>query len=285
MADTENENRPAGRSSIFFKNVAVFLLSAAVVLGLLHYSKSTGAVVSTGGSRVLVAVHDLELGAVVSGADVAWRSARVPRGFAAVKFETTRQATMIGSIVVGAVRAGEFVPLAALAPAGDGFSIAAAIAAGRNAVTIPAGKIGSGVALLAVGDRVDVLLATDAQRVRAVAGKATSSEQLGSTLVVRDARVLNISVAARRDAARNAGRAVTLDLSLDEVQKVALALTAGTLHLALRSGNGTRNDGPRHMTTVSELLAPGMGAFLEPSNKTQVTVIQGRKIQSIEVTR
>ena len=284
MTDFDNGQVKGRGTPLVLKNAAAFLLSAGVAVFALHLSRSSFAV-AVGGNRVLVANAELQPGTIVSSADVSWQSVRVPRGFAPINFEGSRQATVLGSIVVSHVSAGAPVPFGSITAAGEGFSIAGGIAAGRSAVTIPADKIGSGVSLLSVGDRVDVVLATDTGRIRGMVGKSTTPSDFGSTLIVRDAKIINISPPLRRDVARNAGRSVTLDLSLDEAQKVALGLTAGTLHLALRSGRGQQDTDMRHMTTVNELLAPGLGTSAEPSATTKVTVIQGRRSQSVEVRR
>lgn len=285
MSGLEDTVEKSGGIPLLLKNIAMFLLSAAVVVLALHYSRGSLAVTSSGGARVLVASQELIPGKIVTSADIKWQGLRAPSGVTPINFEGARHGTLVGSIVKTHVAAGQVVPFSALTPAGDGNSIASAIAAGRSAVTVPAEKIGSGVSLLAPGDRVAVLLATDANKLRQQAGKNASTADYGSTLIVRDARVLNVSPPLRRDTGRNAGRSVTLDLSLDEAQKIAIGLTAGTLHFALRSGQGSQEGELIHMTTISELLPPGFGSAAEPPTKTQVTLIQGRRSQSIEVRR
>lgn len=284
MNTLEDTVEKPGGIPLLLKNAAVFLLSAGVVVLGLHYSRVSLAVTS-GGARVLVASQELIPGKIVTSADVNWQGLRPPRGVTPINFDGARHATLVGSIVAIHVPAGQVIPASALTPAGDGNSIASAIAAGRSAVTVPAERIGSGVALLAPGDRVDVLLATDPNKLRQLAGKNASTADYGSTLIVRDARVLNVAPPLRRDTGRNAGRSVTLDLSLDEAQKVAIGLTAGTLHFALRSGQGSQEGDLAHMTTISQLLPPGFGSAAEPPAKAQVTVIQGRRSQSVEVRR
>lgn len=110
-----------------------------------------------------------------------------------------------GAVAAVALHAGEIVLEGRLAPAGTS-AVAALVPAGHRAVAVPAGD---GLPL-AVGDTVDVLATLDPESARP------------TFPVARDARVVHVGEVA-----------VTVAVTVDEAPRVAFALAAGAVTLAL----------------------------------------------------
>ena len=147
---------------------------------------------------VVVAVHDLPAGHRIGAGDVRrqrWPAALVPPG--------ALSSLDAGEVVAAPVMAGEPVVRGRLGRARAG-PVAAALSAGRRAVTIPAGDTPPPVA---VGDEVDLVAAGSA---------------LAAQVVARGA-----SVVAVRD------RAVVVAVTTDELPAVAGGLVDGTVVVAV----------------------------------------------------
>lgn len=175
---------------------------AAVLTGAFVYSRAAGAEAARhrwGTAReVVVAVHDLAAGHRIEPDDVRrepWPAALVPPGALSSLGE--------GVVVSARVMAGEPVVRGRLGRARAG-PVAAALAAGRRAVTIPVGDTPSPVV---VGDQVDLVVA---------------GSPLDAQVVARGA-----SVVAVRD------RAVVIAVTTDELPAVAGGLVAGTVVVAV----------------------------------------------------
>ncbi len=139
--------------------MTAFLIAAAAAYGVYRYA---GATLRTGyqgqTTPVLVAAHDIELGAVIRPADVRvsqWIGA-LPKG-AVTKLENATDRGVISSLSDG-----EPILESRLAPVGSGGGLAATIKPGMRACAVRVNDI-VGVAGFAVpGMRVDVLIAGNA---------------------------------------------------------------------------------------------------------------------------
>lgn len=285
MSDTIDISDPPGfgqRLALIAKNVGVFCLMGGLVFfgsravrGNLWGASSD--------SKVLVASRNLVAGEILTSADFSWNTAKVPQGVDPVRSD--RKEPVIGAVVVADINSDQVVPQNALVMVGRGYSLAAALAAGRSAITIPSDKLGSGTEILAPGDRVDVLLTTEARKLRQGAGvSGPMSNSLATVLLVHEARVLQVAQPPRREGRRVGMRSVTLDLSPDDAQKVALGMATGTLHILMHSG-ANLPDGTR-ITTLPEIMPVAAEATSDARpRKSKVTVVAGSKTTVIEVAR
>jgi Flp pilus assembly protein CpaB len=176
---------------------------AAVLTGAFVYSRAAGAEAARhrwGTARdVVVAVHDLAAGHRLEPDDVRrepWPAALVPPGALSSLDE--------GVVVSAPVMAGEPVVRGRLGRARAG-PVAAALAAGRRAVTIPVGDTPSPVVV--VGDQVDLVAA---------------GSPLDAQVVARGASVVDVRE-----------RAVVIAVTTDELPAVAGGLVAGTVVVAV----------------------------------------------------
>lgn len=195
--------RPA---PFWLATVGLALVTALTVTGLVGSAQAEVAL--HGDLRpVLVARHDLTAGDVLGVEDAEVR--RWPAAFVA---EGALGEPAGGQVVASPVHAGEAVLAARLAPAGTS-AVAALLPPGARGVAIPAAP---GGLPLSVGDVVDVLATLET-------GDESSSDP--TFPVARAAGVIDVGE-----------EAVTLAVSAREAPRVAYALTAGAVTLALTDG-------------------------------------------------
>lgn len=192
--------------------------------------------------QVLVATKPLPVGTIV-GPD-AFRFQPWPNELMEAAYFVqgkADQAKLVGSVVRVAVSAGQPITLGALIKPGDRGFLAAALSPGMRAMTVPVSVEASVAGFIFPGDRVDLLLT------QTVAGGGDGPPLLTSETFLRNVRVL--ATDQRTSALGEDGKPVvqtfgnvTLELTPRLVEKVNVALRAGTLSLALRSLADTTSD-------------------------------------------
>jgi len=140
---------------------------------------------------------------------------------------------------------------------GERPTLAALISPGMRAFTIPVTEVQGTGGHVMPGDRVDVVLTGDIANQNG--GAPTPQRKLVSSLIVQNVRVLGVDQNANPTTATpTIARSTTLEVSLPDAQRLALASQAGTLSLALRKTGSTDTEPPR-LVMVSDLgpmLAP-----------------------------
>ena len=212
------------------KNLKAFgLLFLALVIGLTAavYAANMASRQSLASNKIVVAAVDIELGGkitpqMLTTAD--WPSGSVPAGaFKEVKDLQDRV------IKVGIMR-GEAIVERKLAPPGSQGGLSAVIAEGKRAMTVRVNDV-VGVAGFALpGNYVDVMVNAQQDKARGEEGRQISKTVLEHVLVLAVAQE-----AGRDDTKPRVVSAVTLELSLDDAEKLDLARSVGTLSLVLRN--------------------------------------------------
>ena len=213
------------------KNIkAIGLLLLALLTGLAAAVYATGWVSRQGGiasNKVVVAAVDIELGSRVNPqmlSTVDWPSGSTPNGsFSDIKALDDRV------VKVGVLR-GEAIMEGKLAPVGTQGGLSAVIATGKRAMTVRVNDV-VGVAGFALpGNYVDVMV--NAQQDK---GRGEDALQISKT-VLEKVLVLAVAQEANRDDTKpKVVSAVTLELSLEDSEKLDLARSVGTLSLVLRN--------------------------------------------------
>lgn len=213
------------------KNIkAIALLVLAVVVGLAAAVYAAGWVAqrsNIASTKVVVAAVDIELGSKINPQMLTttdWPSESVPAdAFKDVKDLQDR-------VVKASMLRGEAIVDRKLSPVGTQGGLSAVIAEGKRAMTVRVNDV-VGVAGFALpGNYVDVML--NAQQERA---KGESANQLSMT-VLEHVLVLAVAQEAGRDDTKpKVVSAVTLELSLEDAEKLDLARSVGTLSLVLRN--------------------------------------------------
>lgn len=231
------------------KNVkAIALLVLAVVIGLAAAVYAAGWVAQRGNiasTKVVVAAVDIELGSKINPQMLTttdWPSESVPSdAFKDVKDLQDR-------VVKASILRGEAVVNRKLSPVGTLGGLSAVIAEGKRAMTVRVNDV-IGVAGFALpGNYVDVMVNTQQER-----SKDNGPNQVSMT-VLEHVLVLAVAQEASRDETKpKVVSAVTLELSLEDAEKLDLARSIGTLSLVLRNQLDKQAAGTKGITRA-ELL-------------------------------
>jgi pilus assembly protein CpaB len=212
---------------------AVGMLIVSIVLGLAVTALAVVWVAQKGviaSNKVVVAVMDIELGSRLSPqmlTTVDWPSGSMPQGaFADLKNLEDR-------VVRTSIQRGEAILNAKLAPVGTQGGLSAVIADGKRAMTVRVNDV-IGVAGFALpGNYVDVMV--NAQQDKEGAKINEEKQQISKT-VLEHVLVLAVAQEAGRDETKpKVVSAVTLELTLEDAEKLDLARNIGTLSLVLRN--------------------------------------------------
>jgi pilus assembly protein CpaB len=236
------------------KNLKAFgLLFLALVIGLTAavYAANMASRQTLASNKIVVAAVDIELGGKITPqmlTTVDWPSGSVPAGaFSEIKNLQDRV------IKVGIMR-GEAIVERKLAPPGSQGGLSAVIAEGKRAMTVRVNDV-VGVAGFALpGNYVDVMVNAQQDKARGEEGRQISKTVLEHVLVLAVAQE-----AGRDDTKPRVVSAVTLELSLDDAEKLDLARSVGTLSLVLRNQVDKQTVATQGITK-SELFGEGKPA-------------------------
>ncbi|MBT9475650.1 Flp pilus assembly protein CpaB [Polaromonas sp.] len=213
------------------KNVkAIGLLFLALMIGLAaavyaaSWASRQGNIAS---NKVVVAAVDIELGSKVNPQMLTttdWPSGSVPPG----AFKDIKE--LQDRVVKVSVLRGDALLERKLAPAGTQGGLSAVIAQGKRAMTVRVNDV-VGVAGFALpGNYVDVMVNAQQDKARGEEGKQISKTVLEHVLVLAVAQE-----SGRDDTKPKVVSAVTLELTLEDSEKLDLARSVGTLSLVLRN--------------------------------------------------
>lgn len=229
--------------AILIIGVALFLALAAVIMAAKWMSEQGPA-----GTRVVVAGADIGQGSrlVATGLQlVDWPSGSVPPGAA------TDIKALEGRIARGDIARGEPVLESKLAPKGATGGLSSVVSAGKRALSVRVNDV-EGVAGFALpGNYVDILV-----NVRGGGSDLASAEPVSKIVLER---ILVLAVAqesAVDDSKPRVVNAVTLELTPDQVEKLDLARSIGSLSLVLRNQVDPNASGTSGATRESVLGLP-----------------------------
>lgn len=197
-------------------------LAAAVYAG--NWASQQGNISS---NKVVVAAVDIEMGSRVNPqmlTSVDWPSGSIPPG----AFKDIKE--LQDRVVKVSVLRGDAVLERKLAPAGTQGGLSAVIAEGKRAMTVRVNDV-VGVAGFALpGNYVDVMVNAQQDKGKGEEGKQISKTVLEHVLVLAVAQE-----SGRDDTKPKVVSAVTLELTLEDSEKLDLARSVGTLSLVLRN--------------------------------------------------
>jgi pilus assembly protein CpaB len=210
---------------------ALGMLVLSMILGLMVTAYAVDWVSRKGtieSNKVVVAASDIELGSklnlqMLTTAD--WPSGSVPQG------AFTELKDLQDRVVRISVQRGEAVLSSKLAPIGTQGGLSAVISEGKRAMTVRVNDV-VGVAGFALpGNYVDVMVNALQER----QGRFEENRQISKT-VLEHVLVLAVAQESSRDDTKpKVVNAVTLELSIDDAEKLDLARNVGTLSLVLRN--------------------------------------------------
>jgi pilus assembly protein CpaB len=209
--------------SLLIIGVALLLALAAVLVAA-KWMGDQGAA----GTRVAVAAVDIGQGSRLAAASVQlvdWPAGAVPPG------AVTDVKQLADRVTRTDIARGEPVLESKLAPPGTTGGLSAVVAAGKRAMTVRVNDV-VGVAGFALpGNYVDILV-----NLQGTGGDSGTREQSISKIVLERILVLAVAQESNRDDTKpRVVNAVTLELAPDQVEKLDLARSIGSLSLVLRN--------------------------------------------------
>ena len=218
------------------KNMTLVLGLALICGGLAAYlsftylrsSGASGVAVASepASSQVIVAARDMQIGRVITPADIKqvdWPAGNMPLGY------SSSPAEVVGRGLLTPVRANE--PLLtnklALKEAGGGLTIT--IPAGKRAMSVKVDEVIGVAGFVLPGTRVDVLVTVD---------QLAKYEEPTTKLILQNITVLAAgqTVQENEQGEPQTVTVVTLVVTPDEGEKLALSSSKGRIQLALRNG-------------------------------------------------
>ena len=234
--------------AILIIGVALVLALGAVVLAAKWMGEQGPA-----GTRVVVAATEIGQGARILPASLQltdWPAGSMPPG------AITDMKLLEGRIARGDIARGEPVLESKLAPAGTLGGLSAVVASGKRAMTVRVNDV-VGVAGFALpGNYVDIL-------VNLAPTNSDLAQNAGSISKIVLERILVLAVAqesAVDDSKPRVVNAVTLELTPNEVEKLDLARSIGSLSLVLRNQIEAQPANTTGATRESVLGLPALSA-------------------------
>lgn len=227
-----------------------FLVSVYVYKSL----QSKSGVASDPGIDVIVAADDLQVGARVEEHDI--KIIRIPVADLP-SGAPRRRSDVLGHGVIIPITKGEFILPTKLAGENAGSGLPSLIPPGMRAVSVKVNEVVSVAGFVTAGTRVDVLLT----------GTPNGGSEPQTTTVLQNVAVL----AAGSKLERNQNGepvntpVITLQVSPDDAQRLALAQSEGKIQLALRNPLDTKSDevpssGARALYKFAPAPAPAVHA-------------------------
>ena len=174
---------------------------------------------------LVVATQPLEFGTTLEPAalkEIPWPAASVPSGAFAHIADVFKNDQ--ARVALSAIEPGEPILDSKISGPGRKASLAALIGPGMKAITIRVDEVIGVAGFVAPGDRVDVLLT-----------RRTGQADLVTDVVQQDLKVLAVDQTVDNPTAKpTVARAVTLEASTSQAEKLALAGSIGNLTLVLR---------------------------------------------------
>ncbi|WP_435202925.1 Flp pilus assembly protein CpaB [Qipengyuania sp. 902] len=197
--------------------------------------QAEAAQVEAQGPKVLVAQRALPVGTIITADAInfqLWPEELVQNAY--FLDGEADMSKLLGTVVRHPITAGEPVTQGALVAPGDRGFLAAALAPGMRAITVPVSAQSGVAGFVFPGDRVDMVLT------QTIKGDE-DTEMRASETILRNLRVLATDQSTVSEKAEDGStivkpfRAVTLEVTPVIAEKIAVAQTIGTLSLSLRS--------------------------------------------------
>ena len=240
---------------------------------------------------IVVANQPLRFGMELDRAqlsEIPWPEQSLPQGaFASIDALLAEGAR----VVLSPIEPNEPLLLAKLSGPNGRATLSNMLAPGMRAVTVKTDEIAGVGGFVTPGDRVDVVLTRDAGAIDEVAENAdgASGSTITSEIVVENVKVLSVGQAAdERQTGPQVANSVTIEVTTDGAQKVALARNVGSLSLSLRASAGEGTSQGDGLTTISAFG----GSVSAGATETTAAIVEavskepeGPKFKTVIVTR
>jgi len=232
-------------SSIVISAIAVVMgVIAALLVGTWLRSQSREATREARGTIVVAASH-LAFGATLTEdnlAEIAWAASTLPEGAFATKRDILKDGRRV---VLASLERNEPVLRGKITLPGQPGSLSSLLEEGKRAVTVRVDDIKGVAGFIRPNDRVDVVL---------IRSENNSGGKSYSDLILQRVKVLAVDqLMGERAEQTTVAKAVTLEVTPDEAQKVLLATNIGKLSLILRQAGAGKSDDANRRVTESDL--------------------------------
>lgn len=256
-----------------FKTRTIVMLLFALLMGLAAAFVAKGwannrlaSPAQEEGIQVVVAAMQIPFGKKLEPTDL--RVATMPKqmvpGSAHVRIDALE-----GTVAMGTIYPGEIIMKEKVAAFGGGSALSAVIAPTKRAVTVRVNDVIGVAGFLMPGNRVDV-----------VAAKPDGNRKYKSETLLEDVKVLAVDQTASPEKDKPViVRAVTLELSSNEAEKLVKATQEGTVQLALRN---PLDDTRKQQEVARQAPKKNPAGNVNTSSK-RITVIRGTDVSTSQV--
>jgi pilus assembly protein CpaB len=242
-------------------------------------------------AHIVIAAEPLAYGATVTGENVdeiPWYTSTLPEGAFATKDDLLSGGRRT---VLYPLKRGEPLLRSKVTGPGQRASLASALEDGKRAVTVRVDDVRGVAGFVLPGDFVDLVM---------IADEPSSKRQSYSDILLEHLKVLAIDqIASEGEEKPTVARAVTLEVTKEQAQKILLATNVGKLSLILSRPNETAGDANRRIgeRDIGRIIpqpvrpppppppAPVAVAPPPPSNVVKVTIMRNGESKEYSVTR
>src|SRR5438445_9123453 len=217
------------RTRLLMIGFVALALAAFVSFTVYRRLNAPGAANVPPGDNIIIAAANISLGAKIEDKDV--KVVQLPAADLPPR-HFRQKSQVLGRGVIVPIAQGEYVLPEKLAGENAGYGLPALIPTGMRAVSVRVNEVIGVAGFVVPGTRVDVLLT----------GSPSGSGGERTTTVLENVAVIASGQRLERSVAGEAQTApvITLLVSPDDAQKLALAQSRGKLHLALRNPLDTK---------------------------------------------
>jgi pilus assembly protein CpaB len=228
------------RSQFIVLVIAIAMGGGAAYLARSWLSAHTGVATQQPAGHIVVAAEALPYGAVVNSdsvTEIPWFSNALPDGAFATKDDLLEGGRRV---VLSPLKRGEPVLRSKVTGPGQRASLAALLDEGKRAVTVRVDDVRGVAGFVLPGDFVDIVM---------IADEITGKRQSYSDVLLEHVKVLAIDqVAGEAEGKPTIARAVTVEVTTEQAQKILLATNIGKLSLLLAKPLETGTDSNRRIT-------------------------------------
>ena len=278
-------------STVIILAVAISMGGSAAYLTRSWLKDQTSAAVQPAGT-IVVAAESLAYGTAMTPdnvVEIPWFSNTLPEGAFAVKDDLINGGRRV---VLSPLKRGEPVLRSKITGPGQRASLASLLDDGKRAVTVSVDDVRGVAGFVLPGDFVDIVI---------IADDGSPKRQSYSDILLEHVKVLAIDqVASEGEGQPTVAKAVTVEVTKEQAQKILLATSIGKLSLILARPVESKPD-PNHRVSEKDIgrtspepvrpppppppPAPVVKAPVAPTNTVKITVVRNGEIKEYEVHR
>ena len=266
------------RGNILVLLLAIFMGGIAAFMAK-NWIQANAATKPTATGTIVVASAPLSFGETLSKdnvVEVPWAAAQLPEG----AFSNREQLLKDGRrAVLTPVAKNEPILASKVTGAGQRASLSALLDDGKRAVTVRVDDVKGVAGFVMPGDRVDVLL------IRSISRGTGAPPESVSDVMLQHVKVLAVDqLVNERQEKPTLAKAVTLEVSTEQAQKIMLATNIGKLSLILRQ-QGENQPATARRVNESDLGLAEIQLSPTPASNKASTPIALKNSATVEIVR